>query len=417
MRIKDRLTHAWNAFTGVAQTHNKDIGRASSRSYHKSYNPLSAATFVAPIYNRIALDVATTNFKHVVVNKETGDEDVFPSRLQQCLSVEANIDQTHLQFIQDVVYSMFDEGVVAVVPVETTISPNVSGGYDIISMRTAKITTWYPRHVELEVYNDQTGQNERIIMEKRHVAIIENPLYAIVNDSNSTLKRLLRKLQQMDNIDDINSNKRLDLMISIPYKIKTETQRKMAMDRIREIEEQLTRGNHGIAYIDGTEKMQQLNRPIETQLPETVETLRQELYNQLGLTKNIFDGTATEAEIRVYNSRTIDPIVEHIAAEYNRKFFTKTARTQGHKITYYRDMFKMVPIETLASLGDTLRRNWIASSNELRGIIGFKRSKDPRADELFNPNMADNKQKDPGRMPIVPTEEYSTKKDSSVDDE
>lgn len=417
MRIKDRLTHAWNAFTGVAQTHNKDIGRASSRSYHKSYNPLSAATFVAPIYNRIALDVATTNFKHVVVDKETGDEDVFPSRLQQCLSVEANIDQTHLQFIQDVVYSMFDEGVVAVVPVETTISPNVSGGYDIISMRTAKITTWYPRHVELEVYNDQTGQNERIIMEKRHVAIIENPLYAIVNDSNSTLKRLLRKLQQMDNIDDINSNKRLDLMISIPYKIKTETQRKMAMDRIREIEEQLTRGNHGIAYIDGTEKMQQLNRPIETQLPETVETLRQELYNQLGLTKNIFDGTATEAEIRVYNSRTIDPIVEHIAAEYNRKFFTKTARTQGHKITYYRDMFKMVPIETLASLGDTLRRNWIASSNELRGIIGFKRSKDPRADELFNPNMADNKQKDPGRMPIVPTEEYSTKKDSSVDDE
>ena len=417
MRIKDRLTHAWNAFTGVAQTHNKDIGRASSRSYHKSYNPLSAATFVAPIYNRIALDVATTNFKHVVVDRETGDEDVFPSRLQQCLSVEANIDQTHLQFIQDVVYSMFDEGVVAVVPVETTISPNVSGGYDIISMRTAKITTWYPRHVELEVYNDQTGQNERIIMEKRHVAIIENPLYAIVNDSNSTLKRLLRKLQQMDNIDDINSNKRLDLMISIPYKIKTETQRKMAMDRIREIEEQLTRGNHGIAYIDGTEKMQQLNRPIETQLPETVETLRQELYNQLGLTKNIFDGTATEAEIRVYNSRTIDPIVEHIAAEYNRKFFTKTARTQGHKITYYRDMFKMVPIETLASLGDTLRRNWIASSNELRGIIGFKRSKDPRADELFNPNMADNKQKDPGRMPIVPSEEYSTKKDSLVDDE
>lgn len=393
MRITDRVKHAWNAFTNGDKGLNYDHGRSSSRPAHRSsVTTFNTASYVSSIYNRIAMDVSTTNFRHVKVNPDNDDQETVKSGFNECLTVEANIDQTHIQFIQDVVYSMFDEGVVAVVPVETTISPKLSGGYDINSLRAGRIVNWFPRHVEVDLYNETIGQNERIFLEKKNVAIIENPLYAVVNDGNSTLQRLIKKLTQLDDIDALAASSRLDLMISVPYGIKTETQRKMAEKRINDIEEQLARGRNGIAYIDGTEKMQQLNRPVNSQLPETIENLTQEFYNQLGLTRSIFDGTAKEEELRTYYSRTIDPIIDNIVAEFDRKFITKTARTQGQKVAYYRDMFKMLPVDVISTLGDTLRRNYIATSNEIRKIVGFKPSNDPRADELFNPNIADDKQ-------------------------
>lgn len=394
MKIKDRIKHAWNAFNNNGLASAYDYGYSSSRPTHKSVTPFNVSSYVSSIYNRIAIDVSMTNLKHVKVNPDNEDMTVIKSSLHNCLTVESNIDQTHLQFLQDVVYSMFDEGVVAVVPVETTISPRVSGGYDINSLRVGKIMNWFPKHVEVDLYNEARGQNERIIIEKKNVAILENPLYAVVNDENSTLKRLVRKLNQLDDIDALASSNRLDILVSVPYTIKTELQRKMAEDRIRNIEMQLASGKNGIAYIDGSEKATQLNRPVNNQLPETIAELTQQFYNQLGLTKSIFDGTASESELRTYYSRSIDPIVDHIVAEFTRKFITKTARTQGQKIVYFRDMFKLVPVETIASLGDALRRNSIASSNELRRIIGLKHHNDPRADELFNPNIADKNQID-----------------------
>jgi hypothetical protein len=252
-----------------------------------------------------------------------------------------------------------------------------------------KIVNWFPKHVEINLYNENTGQNERIVMEKKHVAIIENPLYSVVNDENSTLKRLINKLNQLDTAEDPG---RLDVLITVPYAIKTAHQKKMAEDRIKDIEAQLMSGRNGLAYIDATEKATQLNRPVNSQLPEQIEKLEQRFYNQLGLTQNIFNGTADEGELRTYHTRAIDPIAEHIIAEFSRKFLTKTGTTQGQKIVYYRDMFKTVPVEIIANLGDALRRNSIASSNEIRRWVGLRPSNDPRADELFNPNIADKNQ-------------------------
>lgn len=398
MKIKDRILHAWNAFTNGQPSMRFDYGASSSSPTYRSYTKFNRASYVSAIYNRIAMDVSTTNFRHVKVNPENDDEETYRSGFNDCLTVEANIDQTHIQFIQDVVYSMFDEGVVAVVPVETTISPLKTGGYDINSMRTGRITNWFPRHVEVDLYNDETGQNERIVLEKKNVAIIENPLYSVVNHENSTLKRLIRKLTQLDNIDELAASSRLDLLVSVPFGIKTDTQREMAERRIRDIERQLANGRNGIAYIDGTEKATQLNRPVNSQLPETIENLQQEFYNQLGLTRSIFEGTASEEELRTYYTRTIDPIIDNIVAELNRKFLTKTARTQGHKVAYNRDMFKMLPVDVVSTLGDTLRRNYIATSNEIRKIVGLRPSNDPRADELFNPNIADDKQNLTGKI-------------------
>jgi Phage portal protein len=390
MKITSRIKHAWNAFTNN-ESLTYDYGYSSSRPIHKSPSFITAASYVSAIYNRIAMDVSMTGFKHVKINPDNEDVADMKTGLNNCLTVESNIDQTHIQLIQDLVYSMFDEGVVAVVPVETTISPKVSAGYDINSLRVGKIVNWFPKHVKVKLYNELTGQNQDIMLEKKDVAIIENPLYAIVNDENSTLKRLIRKLSQLDDIDSIGPN-RLDLLISVPYGIKTESQRKMAEKRIKDIEAQLAFGRNGIAYIDGTEKAQQLNRPLNSQLPETIDSLTQQFYNQLGLTANVFNGTASEVELRTYYTRTIDPIVENIVAEFNRKFLTKTARTQGQAIVYYRDMFKTVPVEIISNLGDSFRRNSIASSNELRKLIGLRPSNDPRADELFNPNIADKNQ-------------------------
>lgn len=416
MKVQTRLKHAWNAFTGGDKQLGMDRGRSSTRANHKTFTMLQTSSYVSSIYNRIAIDVSMTGFKHVKINPENEDQFPMNSGLNECLTVEANTDQTHIQFIHDLVYSMFDEGVVAVVPVETSLSPDQTGSYDIHSLRVGKIVNWFPKHVEIDLYNEDEGQNERIFMKKKNVAIIENPLYAVVNDDNSTLKRLIRKLTQLDNIDEWAASGRLDILIGVPYAIKTDTQRAMAEKRIADIEAQLAAGRNGIAYIDGTEKVTQLNRPANSQLIETINQLTQQFYNQIGMTENIFNGTATELELRTYYSRTIDPILESIVAEFNRKFLTKTARTQGQQIIYYRDMFKTVPAEVIAQLGDVLRRNGIASSNELRKIIGFKPSNDPRADELFNPNIADKNQ-NPGAAIKGPEEPEEPEEDSEEEDE
>lgn len=392
MRITERIKHAWNAFTNTNHLVSYDIGPSASRPIFKSRSGFNTTSHVSSIYNRIAIDVSMTKFKHVKINPENDDMADMPTGLNHCLRTEANIDQTHLQFFQDLVYSMFDEGVVAVVPVDTTISPNKTDGYDINSLRVGRIVNWFPKHVLVDLYNENTGKNEQVTLEKKFVAIIENPLYAVINDENSTLKRLLIKMNQLDDVDQTSASGRLDLLISIPYGIKTEAQKKMAESRIKNIEQQLATGRNGIAYIDQTEKVTQLNRPANDQLLESISELRQEFYNQLGLTQTIFDGTANESELRTYYTRTIDPIVENITSEMNRKFLTKTGRTQGQRIVYYRDMFKMVPVETIAGLGDTFRRNAIMTSNELRHVIGLRPSDDPRADELFNPNIADKNQ-------------------------
>lgn len=392
MKITERLKHAWNAFSDENNRNAFDYGRGASRPIHKASTPFNTSSYVSSIYNRIAMDVSTTKIRHVVVDPDDEDEVNFDSRLNECLSVEANIDQTHIQFLQDIVYSMFDEGVVAVVPVETTLNPKMSGSFDITSLRVGKIINWFPLHVEVDLYNEKTGNNERVMLEKKMVAIVENPLFAVVNDANSTLQRLVRKLQQMDDVDELASSTRLDVMISVPYSIKTQKQKEMAEARIKDIEHQLSTGKNGIAYIDGTEKIQQMNRPVNSQLPESIAALQQEFYNQLGLTENVFNGTAKEEEMRTYYSRTIDPIIDGLVAELTRKFLTKTARTRGHKISYYRDMFKMVPLESIITMGDTVKRNYIGTSNEMRKIIGWRPSDDPRANELFNPNIADDKQ-------------------------
>lgn len=400
MSVTNRIKHAWNAFTNNDRILNYGRGPSSSRPAHRHVTFFNTSSYVSSIYNRIAMDVSMTDFKHVKIDPKDEDITDMLTGFNECLTVEANIDQTHIQFFQDLVYSMFDEGVVAVVPVDTTVNPEISGSYDIGSLRVGKIVNWFPRHVEVNLYNDNTGQNDRVIIEKKNCAIVENPLYAIVNDENSTLKRLIRKLNQLDDIDAIAASQRLDIVISVPYGIKTTAQREMAERRIADIESQLESGRNGIAYMDATEKITQLNRPVNPQLLETIKNLTNQFYNQLGLTENIFDGTATEAQLRTYYSRTIDPIVAGIVAEFKRKFLTKTARTQGQTIITHRDMFKTITVEALAALGDTFRRNYIASSNEIRRIAGLKPSNDPRADELFNPNIADDKQAVKGEINI-----------------
>lgn len=415
MRVGNRIKHAWNAFTNNDRILTYDRGPSSSRPMHRHVTFFNTSSYVSSIYNRIAMDVSMTQFKHIKVNPKNEDIEDMSSGLNRCLTIEANIDQTHMQFIQDLVYSMFDEGVVAVVPVETSLNPE-SGSYDIHSLRVGKIVNWFPKHVEVNLYNDDTGQNERIIIAKQNCAIVENPLYAVVNDENSTLKRLIRKLNQLDDVDALYASKRLDLLVTVPYPIKTKTQRKMAEERIADIEAQLSMGSNGIAYMDATEKAIQLNRPINPQLPETIKNLNTQFYNQLGLTENIFNGTASEAELRIYYSRTIDPIVDNIIAEFKRKFLTKTAITQGQTITSYRDMFKTMTIEQAAAIGDSFRRNYIASPNEIRMAVGFKPSNDPRADELFNPNIADDKQLTKGSTSIPKTSEEPVVEEKPIED-
>lgn len=400
MKLNERVTqfkHAWNAFTVEKET----LGLGGSAYYggsssgnpgHKLARRISANDFAAAIYNRIAMDVAMSRIHHVKIDATTDDRLPMNSTLHDLFNVEANIDQTGIQFMQDLVYSMFDEGVVAVVPTDTTISPNKTGGYDILSLRVGRITQWFPKHVTVNLYNEATGRPQEVTMLKSNVAIIENPLYAVINGPNATLARLLRKMSQLDEIDERSASGKLDLIVQTPSQVKTGLQQANALERIDKMESQLSMNRHGIAYIDGTEKITQLSRTIKDSLPDDIQALTQQFYNQLGLTANVFNGTASEAEMRGYYNRTIDPIIDGIIAELVRKFLTKTARTQGQTLESYRDPFTLVPIEQIAEIGDAMKRNEILTTNEIRSIIGYKRSDAPQADALYNPNMPEEKQ-------------------------
>lgn len=391
----DRIKHAWNAFRSKDTTENSfigDYGAGSSMPTHTVTRRYSASSFSSAIFNRIAMDVASNPIHHVKKDKETDDRTTIYSGLHNCLNVEANIDQTGIQFMQDIVYSMFDEGVVAVVPVDTNVSTRVSGSFDIETMRVGRVTQWFPQHVTINLYNEITGQPQDITLPKKSVAIIENPMYAVINGPNATLQRLLKKLSLLDNVDEMIASGRLDLIIQLPYAVKTDLQKESAKQRIAKIEEQMKGNKHGIAYIDETEKITQLSRPLNDKLLDDIQTLSQQFYNQLGLTENVFNGTASESEMRGYYTRTIDPILNSIVAEFERKFLTKTARTQGQTLESYRDPFSLVPVQDIAKIADAFRRNSILTSNELRAVMGFRKSDDARADELYNPNIADKNQ-------------------------
>ena len=389
MGFIDRLQHGWNAFM------NKD----PTRGYYDtgpgySYRPDrprltrgNERTIVTSIFNRIALDVAALNITHCKVDENGRYVSSIDSSLNNCLNLEANLDQTGRAFIQDVVISMFDEGCVAVVPVDTSIDPEVSGSYNVESMRTGKILEWYPKHVKVRVYNENTGIKEDIKLPKSSVSIIENPLFAVVNEPNSTLQRLMRKLALLDVVDEQTSAGKLDMIIQLPYTIKSEARRTQAEARRKDIEMQLTNTKYGIAYVDATEKITQLNRPLENNLMKQIEYLTNMLYSQLGITQTILDGTADEQTLLNYHSRTIEPIASAIVDEMKRKFLTKTARTQKQTITFFRDPFKLVPVNNIADIADKFTRNEVLTSNEIRQIIGFKPSSDPKADELRNSNL------------------------------
>jgi hypothetical protein len=389
MSIGSRLKHAWNAFTGNTPINYRDIG--TSYSYRVDRSRLSRGnerSIVTSVYNRIALDVAALNVRHVRLDANGRYISDIEDGLNNCLSLEANVDQTARSFLQDVVISMFDEGSIAIVPVDTTYDPNISGSYDIQSMRVGKIVEWYPRHVKIRVYNDRTGLKEDIILSKSATAIIENPLYAVINEPNSTMQRLIRKLNLLDVIDEQSGSGKLDLIIQLPYIIKTEARRQQAEQRRKDIENQLAGSKYGIAYADGTERITQLNRSVNNNLMEQIEYLTSMLYSQLGITTAILDGTADEKTMLNYYNRTIEPIISAIVDEMKRKFLTKTARSQLQSISFFRDPFKLVPVDNIAEIADKFTRNEIMTSNEIRQVIGMKPSSDPNADELRNKNLS-----------------------------
>lgn len=390
MGLRDRLQHAWNAFFNRDPTSNYRTNEISY-TYRPDRPRLSRGnerSIVTAIYNRIALDVASIDIKHCKLDENGRYVKDMKSGLNECLTVEANMDQTARAFIQDVVISMLDEGVVAVVPVDTTLNPKTTGSYDITSMRTGKILEWSATSVKIKVYNDRTGQKEDIILPKSMVGIIENPLYSVINEPNSTMQRLIRKLNLLDSIDEQSGAGKLDLIIQLPYIIKTDARRQQAEQRRKEIEMQLAGSKYGIAYTDGTERVTQLNRPVENNLMKQIEYLTSMLYSQLGFHQTILDGTADEKTMLNYTNRTIEPIASAIVDELKRKFLTKTARTQGQSIEFFRNPFRLVPINNIAEIADKFTRNEILTSNEIRQIIGMKPSNDPKADQLINSNIA-----------------------------
>ena len=389
MSFGSRLKHAWNAFTNRDPT-SKGIGPGVGYSYRPDrprFTRGNEKSLTTSVYNRIALDVAAIDIKHCKLDKNNRYIEDVNSGLNNCINLEANIDQTGRSFIQDVVMSMLDEGCVAIVPVDTTFNPNNTNSYDIQTMRTAKIIEWKPTSVKVRIYNDRTGEKEELWVPKKTVAIIENPLYAVVNEPNSTMQRLVRKLNLLDIIDEQSGSGKLDLIIQLPYVIKTEARRAQAEQRRKDIEEQLSGSKYGIAFTDGTEHVTQLNRSLDNNLMKQIEYLTSMLYSQLGITQSILDGTADERTMLNYNSRIIEPIVSAIVNGMKWKFLTKTARSQKQSIMFFKDPFKLVPVGDLAEIGDKMTRNEIMSSNELRQVIGLKPSDDPRADELRNKNL------------------------------
>lgn len=384
-----RLKHAWNAFMNRDPTgHYRNIGMGYSyRPDRIRMTRGNERSIVTSVYNRIALDVAAITIQHVRLDQDKRFISVIDSGLNNCLNVEANIDQTGRGFIQDVVMSMFDEGCVAIVPVDTTDNPVVTGSYDITTMRTGEILEWYPAHVKVRLYNDRSGKKEDILLAKSAVGIIENPLYAVINEPNSTMQRLIRKLNLLDVIDEQSGSGKLDLIIQLPYVIKTEARRKQAENRRKDIEMQLAGSKYGIAYTDGTERITQLNRAVDNNLMAQIEYLTSMLYSQLGITQSILDGTADEKTMLSYHNRTIEPIVSAIVDEMKRKFLTKTARSQLQSIASFRDPFKLVPVSEISEIADKMTRNEIMTSNEIRQAIGMKPSDDPKAEELRNKNL------------------------------
>ena len=415
MEFFNRLKHGWNAFVNnKGPTHTVDLGQSYSRRPDMPrFSRGNERSIVTAVYNRIALDVSAINFRHCKLDENERFLSTVNSGLNSCLNVEANLDQTGRAFIQDVVMSMLDEGKVAIVPVDTTLDPKQSGAYDINSMRTAKILEWYPAHVKVYVYNERTAKKEELILPKRMVSIIENPLYAVINEPNSTMQRLIRKLNLLDYIDEQSGSGKLDLIIQLPQLIKTEQRRQQAEQRRKEIEAQLSGSKYGIAYTDGTEKVTQLNRSVENNLMKQIEYLTSMLYSQLGITQTILDGTADDKTMLNYYSRTIEPIVSAIVDEMKRKFLTKTARSQMQTIMFFRDPFKLVPINDIAEIADKFTRNEILTSNEVRQIVGFKPSDDPKADKLVNSNINHSEELNPPSQPI--SEDDTSEEQASYD--
>lgn len=392
MALMDRLKHAWNIFknkdpTQVIWNIGPSYGYRPDRMRYTRGNERSIVTAV---YNRIAMDVAAVNLKHIRLDENDRYKETIDSGLNNCLSVEANLDQTGRAFIQDLVASMLDEGCVAAVPTDTDDEPEDSGNFKVYTLRTGKILDWYPRHVKVEVYNEQEGQRQQIIIPKSTVPLIENPMYSVMNEPNSIYQRLVRKLTLLDVVDEQTSSGKLDLIIQLPYIIKTEARREQAEKRRKDIEKQLSEGKYGIAYTDGTERITQLNRPVENNLMKQIEYLTSMFFSQLGITQSILDGTADEKTMLNYYNRTIEPILSAIADEMKRKFLTPTARSQKQTIAYFRDPFKLVPVNDIAEIADKFTRNEIMTSNEIRQVIGMKPSSDPNADVLRNKNLSDS---------------------------
>lgn len=410
--IGARLKHAWNAFMNRDPTV-PDYSYGAGYSIRPDRVRLrlgNERTIISSINTRIAIDAASTTIQHVRLDENGRFIDVIHSGLNECLNVRANIDQTGRAFIQDLVLTMIDEGCAAVVPVDTTINPAISESYDIRSLRVGTITQWYPDSVRIKLYNDRDGRKTEITLPKKMVAIVDNPFYTIMNEPNSTLRRLTHKLSLLDATDEQTASGKLDMIIQLPYLVKGEARKKQADDRRKELERQLVESKYGIGYIDGTERITQLNRSLENNLMKQIEYLTSMLYSQLGLTQSVLDGTANEEELTNYYNRTIEPIVSAIVNEFNTKFLTKTARSQHQTIFYFRDPFRLVPVAKLAEIADKFTRNEIMSSNEFRQIIGMKASEDPRADELRNKNM-------PSQDEIPSGEEEAIEKPSAVKSE
>lgn len=389
--LTDRLMHAWNAFSNWEQrSPNLSQQYGLTQSFRPDRNTLritNERSIIASILTRMAMDVASIDLLHVRLDEDKRFLEEIDSGLNNCLTVEANLDQAARAFRQDIAQTLFDEGVAAIVPVDTTLNPNVTGGYDILTLRVGKITEWMPKHIKVDLYNEEKGKRQQIVIPKKMAAIVENPLYSVMNEPNSTLQRLIRALNTMDTMDEKNAQGKLDLIIQLPYTIKSEARQQQAEKRRKDIEFQLTGSKYGIAYTDATEKVTQLNRPVENNLLQKVEYLTKMLYSQLGLTEEIMSGTADERAMLNYNNRTIEPVVTAIVEAMRRTFLTKTARSQRQSIVATRNPFRLVPVDQIAEIADKFTRNEIMTANEIRSVIGMRPADDPKADELRNSNM------------------------------
>ena len=393
--ISTRLKHAWNAFTNKDPTYEQyQPGESSSitRPDRPRLTRGNERSILNSICNRISMDVAAIGINHVKLDENDRFNSIIKSSLNDCLTLDANIDQTGRAFVQDAVLTLLDEGCIAIVPIDTTIDPTKSGSYEIKTMRVGRIVDWYPTKVKVNLYNERTGHRQEIFCQKSSIAIVESPLYAVMNDRNSTFQRLVRKLNLLDVVDEQSGSGKLDLIIQLPYIIKTPARKQQAENRRKEIEDQLANSKYGIAYADGTERITQLNRSVENNLLKKVEYLTNMLYSQLGISQAVMDGTADEKQMLNYNNRTIEPIISAIVDEMKRKFLTKTARSQGQSIMFFRDPFKLVPVEQIAEIADKFTRNEIMTSNEFRQVVGMRPSDDPKADELRNSNISETKE-------------------------